>query len=174
VRRAPIALLSTAACAILALPVPASAVPIHRHMERTVLKGGEWPVKTVRWTETVNVAPRDSDEDGLANTKDECPQTAGSVDGCPVVSAPASSLTSATGSSTNAGLASCDFTQESGPSESYTATNPSSGAYGRYQIIPSTAANHDCDLSTPAGQDACAATIMATEGPGAWASSGAC
>lgn len=44
---------------------------------------------------------------------------------------------------------------------SYTAVNPSSGAYGAYQIIPSTAAAYGCDLSTPAGQDSCAAKIWA-------------
>jgi hypothetical protein len=51
---------------------------------------------------------------------------------------------------------------------SYTAVNPSSGAYGAYQILPSTAAAHGCDLSTPGGQDNCAAKIWATEGRGAW------
>ena len=52
---------------------------------------------------------------------------------------------------------------------SYSAVNPSSGAYGAYQILPSTAAAHGCDLSTPGGQDRCAAVIWATEGRGAWA-----
>jgi hypothetical protein len=50
----------------------------------------------------------------------------------------------------------------------YGAVNPSSGAYGAYQILPSTAAAHGCDLSTSGGQDACAGKIMATEGRGAW------
>lgn len=61
---------------------------------------------------------------------------------------------------------------ESG-SAGYAAYNPSSGAAGCYQIIPSTAAAHGCDLSTPGGQDACAQAICATEGSAAWASSGA-
>lgn len=51
---------------------------------------------------------------------------------------------------------------------SYTARNPSSGAYGAYQIIPSTARAFNCDLSTPGGQDACAAKIWAGQGRGAW------
>lgn len=51
---------------------------------------------------------------------------------------------------------------------SYTAVNQSSGAYGAYQILPSTAAAHGCDLSTAGGQDQCAAKIWATEGRGAW------
>jgi len=50
----------------------------------------------------------------------------------------------------------------------YGAVNPSSGAYGAYQIMPSTAAAYGCDLSTPRGQDACAARIWARQGPGAW------
>jgi hypothetical protein len=50
-------------------------------------------------------------------------------------------------------------------------TNPS-GATGRYQIIPSTAANYGCDLSTPGGQDACAQTIYSHQGAGAWVGCG--
>jgi hypothetical protein len=50
----------------------------------------------------------------------------------------------------------------------YNAHNPATGATGAYQILPSTAQAHGCDLSTPGGQDSCAATIMATEGRGAW------
>jgi hypothetical protein len=41
------------------------------------------------------------------------------------------------------------------------AVNPSSGAYGLYQILPSTAAAYGCDLATVPGQDACAAEIWA-------------
>jgi hypothetical protein len=50
----------------------------------------------------------------------------------------------------------------------YGAYNPSSGAFGAYQIIPSTAAAFGCDLSTPGGQDSCAARIWAGQGRGAW------
>jgi hypothetical protein len=50
----------------------------------------------------------------------------------------------------------------------YSAVNPSSGAYGAYQIMPETAANYGCDLSTPQGQDACAAEIYSDVGSGAW------
>lgn len=49
-----------------------------------------------------------------------------------------------------------------------TAVNPSSGAYGLYQIIPSTAAAYGCDLSTIAGQHSCAREILANQGPSAW------
>ncbi len=51
-------------------------------------------------------------------------------------------------------------------------TNPSSGATGRYQILPSTAAAYGCNLSTPAGQDACAQTIYDHQGAGAWVGCG--
>jgi hypothetical protein len=51
-------------------------------------------------------------------------------------------------------------------------TNASSGATGRYQITPGTAAAYGCSLSTPAGQDACAAQIYAHQGAGAWVGCG--
>jgi hypothetical protein len=51
-------------------------------------------------------------------------------------------------------------------------TNPDSGATGRYQILPSTAAAYGCSLSTPAGQDACAQVIYAHQGAGAWVGCG--
>lgn len=50
----------------------------------------------------------------------------------------------------------------------YSAVNPSSGAYGAWQILGSTAAAYGCDLSTPAGQDQCAAEIYADVGSSAW------
>ena len=50
----------------------------------------------------------------------------------------------------------------------YGAVNPSSGAYGAYQILPSTSAALGCNMSTPAGQDECAAKVWATQGRGAW------
>jgi hypothetical protein len=51
-------------------------------------------------------------------------------------------------------------------------TNASSGATGRYQILPSTAADYGCSLATPAGQDACAQVIYANQGAGAWVGCG--
>jgi hypothetical protein len=51
-------------------------------------------------------------------------------------------------------------------------TNASSGATGRYQITPSTAAAYGCSLATPAGQDACAQTIYRHQGAGAWTGCG--
>jgi hypothetical protein len=49
----------------------------------------------------------------------------------------------------------------------YNASNPS-GAYGAYQIMPGTAQAYGCDLSTPAGQDRCAARIYAAQGASPW------
>jgi hypothetical protein len=51
-------------------------------------------------------------------------------------------------------------------------TNPSSGATGRYQILPSTAAAYGCNLGTPSGQDACAQVIYDHQGAGAWVGCG--
>jgi len=51
-------------------------------------------------------------------------------------------------------------------------TNASSGATGRYQILPSTAAAYGCNLSTAAGQDACAQVIYEHQGAGAWVGCG--
>jgi muramidase (phage lysozyme) len=79
----------------------------------------------------------------------------------------------ATGSSAGAaGVPAC--ASESGTNYSTDAsnTNPSSGATGRYQILPSTAAAYGCSLATPAGQDACAATIYRNQGAGAWVGCG--
>lgn len=49
----------------------------------------------------------------------------------------------------------------------YAAENPS-GAYGAYQIMPETASSYGCDLSSVAGQDACAAEIYADQGSAPW------
>jgi hypothetical protein len=51
-------------------------------------------------------------------------------------------------------------------------TNASSGATGRYQILPSTAAAYGCNLGSAAGQDACAATIYRNQGASAWVGCG--
>lgn len=51
-------------------------------------------------------------------------------------------------------------------------TNSSSGATGRYQILPSTAAAYGCSMATPAAQDACAQTIYQHQGASAWVGCG--
>jgi hypothetical protein len=70
------------------------------------------------------------------------------------------------------GLPSCASESGSNYSTGASNTNSSSGATGRYQITPSTAANYGCNLSTPGGQDACAQTIYANQGASAWVGCG--
>lgn len=49
----------------------------------------------------------------------------------------------------------------------YNARN-ASGAFGAYQIMPGTATGYGCDLSTPRGQDICAAKIWKAQGSAPW------
>lgn len=51
-------------------------------------------------------------------------------------------------------------------------TNASSGATGRYQILPSTARAYGCSMATPSAQDACAQTIYQHQGASAWVGCG--
>jgi hypothetical protein len=85
----------------------------------------------------------------------------------PEPAAPAPVETAAPAASSSGGYAIPSYIVECESGGDYGATNPS-GAYGAYQIMPGTAANYGCDLSTPAGQDACAAEIYATEGSSPW------
>jgi hypothetical protein len=80
--------------------------------------------------------------------------------------APAAAPASASGSGgVNSDLESIAQCESGGD---YNAVNPSSGAYGKYQIMPSTAAGYGCDLATPAGQDQCASEIYSREGSSPW------
>jgi hypothetical protein len=71
-----------------------------------------------------------------------------------------------------AGVPSCASESGTNYSTGSSNTNASSGATGRYQITPGTAAAYGCDLSTPSGQDACAQTIYRHQGAGAWVGCG--
>jgi hypothetical protein len=86
-----------------------------------------------------------------------------------VASSADSSAVSAAGA---AGVPACASESGSDYSTGSDNTNASSGATGRYQILPSTAAGYGCDLSTPAGQDACAQIIYEHQGAGAWVGCG--
>ena len=89
--------------------------------------------------------------------------------------APSTTATAALASAPSAGGAGVPAcASESGSNYSTGAgnTNGSSGATGRYQILPSTAAGYGCSLATPAGQDACAQTIYQHQGAGAWVGCG--
>jgi hypothetical protein len=91
----------------------------------------------------------------------------------PSSSSTATSYSSAGGSAAGAaGVPACASESGTNYSTGPSNTNPSSGATGRYQILPSTAAAYGCSLSTPAGQDACAQTIYAHQGAGAWVGCG--
>jgi hypothetical protein len=51
----------------------------------------------------------------------------------------------------------------------YNAYNSSSGARGKYQVIPSTHAAHCSDLGwSPGEQEECAARVFKAQGAGAW------
>ena len=98
----------------------------------------------------------------------------------PTVS-PATSATSAatpatsaiTGSTAGAsGVPACASESGTNYSTGGANTNASSGATGRYQILPSTAAAYGCSLATAAGQDACAQTIYEHQGASAWVGCG--
>jgi hypothetical protein len=92
----------------------------------------------------------------------------------PLRSAPTTTATSSAAAASSSGAAVPACASESGTDYSTGAsnTNASSGATGRYQITPSTAAAYGCDLSTPAGQDACAQIIYRHQGAGAWVGCG--
>jgi hypothetical protein len=64
-------------------------------------------------------------------------------------------------------LPDCTWKPESLTSGGYNAYNPS-GATGKYQIMPQTAAGYGCSLATPIGQERCAWKIYQREGTAPW------
>lgn len=91
-----------------------------------------------------------------------------------VTSTPSSSgaPSTSTASAGAGGVPACASESGSNYSTGAGNTNPSSGATGRYQITPSTAAAYGCSLGTPAGQDACAQAIYSRQGASAWVGCG--
>jgi Transglycosylase-like domain len=89
-------------------------------------------------------------------------------------SAVAPAATSATTGSTAGagGVPACASESGTNYSTGGANTDASSGATGRYQILPSTAAAYGCSLATAAGQDACAQTIYEHQGASAWVGCG--
>jgi hypothetical protein len=70
-----------------------------------------------------------------------------------------------------AALPSCTWAPESGGD--YGAYNSSSGAQGKYQVLPSTHSAICSDLGqSPGEQEACAARIYRVQGPSAWVNCG--
>jgi hypothetical protein len=179
-----------AAVAILSLPAVAHAVPITTHekmrvqkeiVDHELVRGDAFVTpKTIMVTrvveDVIHVPPRDRDDDGIADKEDDC------IGYCPPPEPVYAETSSAgTGGYSGTGLTSSPVDGYYGTGDAipsyitqcesggdYGAYNPSSGATGAYQIIPSTAAAYGCDLSYPAGQDACASEIYAAEGAGAW------
>ncbi len=88
------------------------------------------------------------------------------------LSASAASSSSGTSSTGAGGVPACASESGTNYSTGPDNTNASSGATGRYQILPSTAAAYGCSLATPAGQDACAHVIYEHQGAGAWVGCG--
>lgn len=87
------------------------------------------------------------------------------------ISATTQSVASTSGGSASGTLPTCTWQPESGGN--WRAVNPSSGAGGRYQIMPSTwAANGGTGLpqdASPAEQTRVAENVMRSSGPSAWA-----
>ena len=100
-------------------------------------------------------------------------QTVASIDVLERMLGSAEGSASLAGSAVGApGVPACASESGSDYSTGAANTNASSGATGRYQILPSTAAAYGCSLATPAGQDACAQVIYAHQGAGAWVGCG--
>jgi hypothetical protein len=159
-----LAALALFAGAAFIVPSSATAVPIHQHITINTPVGPDITV-----TRVVNVAPKDSDDDGCADSDDDY-----NGPGChppPPPPLPAALPTTAPASSTEStatgGYTIPDYIVQCESGGDYNAQN-ASGAYGAYQIMPDTASNYGCDLSSPAGQDACAADIYADVGTSAW------
>lgn len=176
------AILAVAFLISLSIPATAIAVPVHHHIYAVKQMPDGPTVKVLTDVITYDVAPADSDQDGIANQEDNCPNTAGPNNGCPpppplpepvvqevaqevaAPTTPAPTVPAPTGGSGCVGMSA-----ESG-ADGYSAMSPT-GYIGCYQISPDhfapggSCAGYGTD---PAGQDACANTICITEGPGAW------
>jgi hypothetical protein len=91
----------------------------------------------------------------------------------PSTSGAAPATSAITGSTAGAsGVPACASESGTNYSTGGSNTNGSSGATGRYQILPSTATAYGCSLATTAGQDACAQTIYEHQGASAWVGCG--
>ncbi len=155
--------------ALLLLPATAAAVTIHQHVRD--------PLTHKPIVRVVTVAPGDRDDDGCPNAQDHwggpgchkpppapvpvaAPQVQ-SVAPVPTPAAPSVPTTSAGG---------CP-SYMAGESSSPSSVNPSSGASGCYQVLPSTAAAMG-SACADVNASSCVAAICASAGNAAWASSG--
>lgn len=154
----------------LCLPATAGAITLKRHV---VIPHGVTHKADVHRVVVTTVAPPDSDDDGCPNDEDSYNGPGCNAPEPPVAAPVEESVAPATPVATSVPTASAGYSVpsyivacESGGD--YGAVNPSSGAYGAYQILPSTSAAYGCDMSSPAGQDACAGEIYADVGSSAW------
>lgn len=172
-------LFALACVSILCLPVPApaGAITLTSHV---LIPHGVTAQDEAHRVIVKTVAPPDSDDDG-------CKDSADSYDGpgCNPPPPPKPAPTVATTSAAIAPPAPVTTTVAPAPvstggcpsymsaeATSPTAVNPTSGASGCYQVLPSTAAAMGAacsDVNAPS----CVAAICAAQGNGAWASSGA-
>lgn len=180
--RPSVAVLLAVAATIL-FAIPASAIPIHKHIEvkRHPIVGHdpEGPVRgteLVTVTRAVDVPPLDSDQDGCPDSEDSYEGSGCNAPPAPTVAAPEESVAPSTPTTTD--------TSYSGgysiPSEivmcesggDWGAVNSSSGAGGAYQILPSTWAQYGGSGTpqdaSPEEQSAIAAEIYADSGGAAW------
>jgi hypothetical protein len=171
-------LTAVAGAAILAIPASASAIPVHVHekvpVEREVVlhdvvRGdplvAEAEVQVVGTkVEVIHVAPRDQDDDGLADREDDCigfcePAPVATYSSAPDYAAPASSAYADPAVSSAApSVVQC----ESGGDY---AANTGNGYYGGYQFDSGTwdaygdPAYGEANEAPPAVQDAAAAAV---------------
>lgn len=182
-------LFALACMSMIVLPSTATAVTHTKHITSVDWAGGH-PVVTHQvkvWT----TAPLDSDQDGIANADDPCPQEPYSESGCPPAPPPTSAptrnapvlpATPATSSDTQAYVPSSSASGgafaairacESGGNY---ATDTGNGFYGAYQftqstwdsVAPSGYAGTNPASAPPSVQDQAAATLYAQSGSSPW------
>jgi hypothetical protein len=163
---ASIAVLTTAA----AVPAVAAAKPTTRAHARAY----EHAYHKVAHQLGVQVPGRNIVRDGMpGGDRPSDAQTVSSLSVLQRMLAPAAAAATTTGDAAGAsGVPACASESGTNYSTGPDNTNPSSGATGRYQILPSTAQAYGCDLATAAGQDACAQVIYEHQGASAWVGCG--
>lgn len=173
-RSTPLALVLALAALAAILPASASAITLHVHRTVDVVGG----VEVREEVGVVKVAPRDDDEDGFANRDDRCDRDAYSAgnEGCtppppdPVVYEPIEpSYPEPSYEPSTSGCPS----YMSGEASSPDAVNPTSGAAGCFQVIPSTAAAMGAACAD-VNSTSCAAAICAAQGDDAWVAADPC
>ena len=167
------------AAAAVAPGVAAAAAPTraHRHAYEHAYHqvahqlGARAPGRNIIEDGTSHGAPTDAETVGSLAVLHRLLAPAPSVSSVSSTSSAVSAV-SAVSAAGAAGVPACASESGDNYSTGSDNTNASSGATGRYQIVPSTAAAYGCDLTTPAGQDACAQVIYEHQGAGAWVGCG--